>query len=480
MAQTATQIAQDAIAAVASSTSEVTNFNVGSALRSLVDAFSAEAAVIEQQLEDLVSTAAQNAVYQLMDITPGTAVGSTYVLTFTLASAATSSLTLAAGTAATIPNSTLQWLTGQSITIAPGSSATTTAACSTSGSITNVPANSITQLVSPVANLTVTNASAQPTVAGRDAPTQTELQAQLSQQTNKLHRGDPSAVETGALSSQLTDASGNPTEQVVKALEVDYIAGSGVCYVYNGTGAMSTTLLTQTQNIINGYVDTNGVVHIGYKAAGVYMTAIDAPESITNVSILVLPKYGYALSTLQGPIQLAVNAFFDNLDLGATFSVSQLAFAILAVPGVADVQITSPSASLAAVPYVAVPSTPALTAVTPTTATTLAAGTYDVAVTFTNLWGETTASAVSSVTLTSGQAVDVATITLVTGATGVRYYMSEAAGSTTILYDAQGTGAATTLTTLPLSGASAPPTSNTAQIQGNAYVLGTLTIGALA
>jgi len=300
MAQTATQIAQDAIAAVASSTSEVTNFNVGSALRSLVDAYAAESAVIEQQLEDLVSTAAQNAVYQLMDITPGTAIGSTYLLTFSLASAATTSETLAAGTAATIPNSTLQWLTGQSITIAPGSSVTTTAACSTVGSITNVPANSITQLVSPVANLTVTNASAQPTVKGLDAPTQIELQAQLSQQTNKLHRGDPSAVETGALNSQLTDASGNPTEQVVKALEVDYIAGSGVCYVYNGTGAMSSALLTQTQNIINGYVDTNGVVHIGYKAAGVYMTAIDAPESITNVSILVLPKYGYAPSCRSG------------------------------------------------------------------------------------------------------------------------------------------------------------------------------------
>lgn len=474
MAQTTTQIATDAISAITSSTSAATNFNVGSVSRSLIDAFSAEASVLEQQIEAQVTAAVLNALYQLLDLQPAGAVASVYVLTFSLSASASKSVPVAAGTAAAVPNSTLQWKTGQSITVAPGASVNTTATCTTAGSVGNVPANAITQLVVPVANLTVTNESAQPAVSGRDTETQVQLQAQLSQKVNKLQRATSSAVEAGALTSQLTDASGNPTEQVVKAKEVDSnTKGLAYCYVYNGTGAMSTALLTQTQNVINGYTDTNGVIHIGYKAAGITCTVVDAPETTVNVSVAVLPAFAYTLAAVTGGVQTAIQAFFDNLDLGSALSVTQLAFAILAVPGVADVQITSPSASLTAVPYVGNPTAaPTLTAVSGSTS--FAAGTYTVGYTWTNAWGETEVSPTATVTLSAGQAIQVSAVTLLLGATGVNYYLS-AAGSTTIYLDASGTGVQIDLTTAP-TGTTQPPTANTAAIQGNAYVLGTLSI----
>lgn len=477
MAQTPTQIATDAITALTTSTQQATNFNVGSLNRALIDAFSAESSVIEQQIEDQVASAILSALYQLLGLQPSGAVGSTYLIQFSLSASAASSVSLAEGTAVTIPGSTLQWLTGQSLTLAPGTSSNITASCSTTGSITNVPANTITQLVVPISGVSVTNPSAQPTVQGRDAETQVQLQAQLSQSVNALHRGDYSALEAGALTSQLVDASGNPTEQVVKALEVDALtAGEAYLYVFNGSGPMSSALLTQTQNIVNGYTDTGGVVHIGYKAAGVWVYVTDAPETTVNVAAAILPKSGYTLAAVTPGVQGAIQDYFTNLDLGSGVSVTQLAYAILAVSGVADVQITSPTSSLAAVPYVSAPPVPTLTAITPATATALAAGTYEVQVTYTNPWGETTPSATASVTLTAGQAIQVSAIALATGATGVNYYLSTAAGSTTLAYDASGSGAQVNLTALPASGAAAPPTSNTAQIQGNAYVLGTTSI----
>ena len=477
MAQTTTQIATDAIASVTSSTSKASNFNVGSLVRSLIDAFAAESAVLEQQTQELFAQATTNAPYQLLDLAPAGAVGSVYSLQFTLSSSATSSVTLAAGEAAAVPGSSLQWLTAQPITLTPGQSASTTAACTTTGAITNVPANSITQLVTPTPNVTVTNLSAQPTVLGRDAETQVQLQAQLGQQVNRLQRGIPSSVEAGALTSQITDASGNPTEQVVKAREIDSTTyGLGFCYVFNGSGPMSSALLTQTQNVVNGYTDTGGVRHIGYKAAGVTLTVKDAPETTTAVTVAVLPQMGSSLSAVQGGVQDAIQTYFANLDLGATLSVQQLTYAILAVPGVADAQISVPSASLAAIPYAANPaSAPVLTAVTVTPATALAAGTYTVGYTWTNEWGQTLISPTATATITAGQAIGVGTLTLPSGIYGVDYYLS-AAGGTSVTFDLAGTGVATNLTAEPASGAASPPSSNTAQLQGNAYILGAVTI----
>src|SRR5579875_3298461 len=107
--QTQTQISADFIAAISTSTSQATNLNPGSLIRSLSDAFSAESALMEAEIESQVATGIINAVYQLLPITQNGAVGSTYLLTFTLASSAPSNVTLASGTAVTIPNSSLQW-----------------------------------------------------------------------------------------------------------------------------------------------------------------------------------------------------------------------------------------------------------------------------------------------------------------------------------------------------------------------------------
>lgn len=477
VAQTQTQIAADMLAAISTSTSEVTNFNVGSLVRSLVDAYSAEAAQIEQEIEEQVSTAIINAIYQLLNMTPTGAVGSTYLLQFTLSPSATSSVTIPAGTAVATPNSTLQWTIGQSIMLSPGQSATVTATCTTTGSQTNVPANTITQLVTPIAGVTVTNLSGQPVIPGRDAETQVELQARAANAINQLHRGDAGALEAGALTSQLVDASGNPTEQVVKALAVDSLT-PGLCYVFvnNGVGPMSQALLQQTQQIINGYVDNNGVVHIGYKAAGVTATVLDAPQTVVNVSVEVLPSNGYTLAMVQDSVNQAIQDFFANLDLGQSLSLSQLYFAILAVPGVADVLITSPSSSLPAIPYVTPPSSaPSATAVS-ASGSTLAAGTYQVAITFTNQWGETTPSPAASVTVSSGQGISIPAVTLPVGATGVNYYVSQTAGSSTLVLAASGNGSSAVTITSPPTSSQQPPATNTAAIQGNAYMLGTVTI----
>jgi len=474
--RTADQITASMIQTLLSATSAVSNFNIGSLVRSLSDATSAQIALLEKQIQDQVAAGILNAVYQLSGVYPLPAAPSVYQLQFTNTN--TTAQTIPQGTQATIPNSSLIWSTQTPVTVpaqsgsTPGT-ATVNAICLVAGSGTNVPANTITQLVNPIAGISVTNPSAQAIVPGTDAETQTQTQARAANQRATWHRGDAAAIEAGVLTdAYLTDSNGNITEQVNKVKAVDYSPGQVYVYAVNATNGLSSNMVSFIGQILTGYVDSSGVKHIGYKAAGIIPTVLQAVLNPLIVSVSVLPASNTTFSSLQPQVVTAINNYFASLDIEQGFSFATFVNAIMAVAGVADVVVSSPAASLPGVPYVTAPSAaPTLTAVTPTSSTNLAAGTYYVQYTFINAWGETTASPQGSVTLTAGQEIQVSAITLPVGATGVNYYLSTAAGSTTTALAANGNGGQIDLTTLPASGAANPPSSNTALIHGNLYTV---------
>ena len=481
MPKTAAEITADAIATLLSATSAVTNLHPGSVVRSLLDALGAESARLDKEIVDAAQVAQLNAPYAIWDIAPLPAQPSVYQLTFSNATSA--AVSVPAGTLVAVPSSLLQWSTGATISVpalsggTPGT-ATVTATCQTAGSGTNVPANTITALVSPITGISVTNASGQAVTRGSDAETQTQTQGRLANKVNSIHRGDADAVALGALTANLTDAAGNITEQVVKALSVDLSGGKAVVFVWGSNGVPSSSLITQTQNVVNGYTDQTGP-HNGYKAAGVIATVQSAVENTQNVSIQVLPAPGYTLPGITSQVQGAIASFFDAMDIEQGFSLSNFIRAILRVPGASDVVVTVPPGSLPGLPYVATPTVaPTLTAASGSTA--FAAGTYEVGYTFTNERGETQLSPTASVTLTAGQQIQVSALTpLPLGATAVNYYLSTAAGGTTLAYDANGSGAQIDLTALPASGAASTPSANTCAIHGNLYVLGTVSVTAM-
>ncbi len=125
-------------------------------------------------------------------------------------------------------------------------------------------------------------------------------------------------------------------------------------------------------------------------------------------------------------------------------------------------------------------SAPVLTAISGSTS--FAAGTYLVGYTYANSAGQTLISQTASVTLTAGEQIQVSAITLPAGATSVNYYLSIGAGSSTLAYDANGTGTQIDLTALPLSGAASPPIINTAYVAtpGTATVWGYNGIGTMS
>lgn len=99
-------------------------------------------------------------------------------------------------------------------------------------------------------------------------------------------------------------------------------------------------------------------------------------------------------------------------------------------------------------------------------ATALLAGTYKVAYTWRDLFGETQVSAFGSATITAGQKINVTAIALPPGATSANLYLSIAAGSLTIAWVQTWDGTSVSITTLPAS-----PNSTNVAVGGTAYAL---------
>lgn len=109
---------------------------------------------------------------------------------------------------------------------------------------------------------------------------------------------------------------------------------------------------------------------------------------------------------------------------------------------------------------------PVPTAATATVAnaSALGAGVYTVGYTFTTPAGETQLSPTATVTLTAGQQINVASIALPTGANGIKFYVSIAAGNTTVGFSGVQLSAAAATTIANLGSSAAAPSSNTAGI----------------
>lgn len=327
---------------------QVTDFTQGAVLRSTV---AEPVAIVAEALgQDIVAASDQNmqvTLQKAFEIIPANSSAAYGAVLFTVPTAPSSQTSLPQGFTVAIPSSTLQFTVGATTLWAAG---TTTldvvVTCSQAGSVGNVPASSITQIVSAVpsglSGLTVTNLNDFTT--GRDAETPLDATAQVPLKLAQLKAATGDACAAKAIDGTVQNNSGQVTEAVGAA------------------------------------VSTSG---------------------------------GYVPTPAQAP----------------------------------SLSVSSPAST-----------------------TTLASGTYSVAYTWTTADGETPPSPLGATTIASGQAIVVAALTLpnignptpTPTATGVRYYLSQAAGTSSVAWVASGTGSHVTLSVLPANGASSPPSVNTA------------------
>lgn len=344
-ALTESQIVANLINTYTSLVTTSDDMNSGSVLRSTFEAFAQELKRLYQNMQESAAEVQKTAAYTMFGFPLNPATAAYTMQTITVTQAPITDTVIPAGTTVAVPNTNIQYKTPASATFPAGQTSTTVrVVCTQLGSIGNKLANTITQLVTPITGLTgVTVTNAQDIRNGSDLETNDQRTNRFQQWVNSLHRGDLRALLYGSKTAQLVDNYGYINEQVTKSQVVE---GSGLntIYVDNGYYTTSTALVTQCQQVINGYTDSAGNIVIGYKGAGIPSTVVKATIQSVTLSVKVAPQAGYTFAMIQASVANSLTALVQSLDVGQVLTLAAINVAIGTTPGVSNFSIVGPVA----------------------------------------------------------------------------------------------------------------------------------------
>lgn len=452
-----TSIAASMINWMKSTQSKLTDFNVGSVGRTLVEAPAIELDELYQQMLFGIKDAIPVSVYSSFDFAAIGAESASGLIRVIITSASSDTL-ISAGTTFTPDAGSNTYTSAQDAIITAGNTyVDVLVTAAQAGSAGNIAAGT-TFTMSSAPNGLVSAKNLSPFINGVDAETPDAQKVRFNAFIQSLNRGTVAAILYGLKTTALLDAGGNLIERVVYASVVEpYLTDASQpiawvqCYIHNGVGSTSSALVNQARNVIYGYYDANGNAVPGWKAAGVKVDIYAATEVALDVGGTLTVAAGYDQPTLAAAAQSVADAYIVSLDIGTTFQLAALIDQIMNIPGVANfvpADVTPPAAPVAG----------------SVAGGTLTAETYYAVTTYVTADGETLASPETSKAVAADNLLTIASPAAKTGALGWNLYVGTASGT----YQKQNTSfiAFGTNYTQPISGlvaGDAPPALSTAR-----------------
>lgn len=333
---------------------KITDFNVGSVARTLVEAPAIEIEELYQNMFFGLKEAIPTSVFLSFGFDALPAEAASGVLRFSAPSPAAAQVVIPAGTRVTAIGGGLAYVTQSDAIIQIGQSGVDAMAwCETTGANTNVLAGTLTLLSAAIQGVgSVTNPAAFDN--GRDLETDDERKARFQGYISTLPRGTVSAVAYGARSATVKDASGQTVESVRYAVIVEpYLTDTNIpvglveCYIHNGVGGTSAELVASAQQIIDGYRLSDGTAVPGWKAAGVIVNTMAAPEVNVSVSGSLTVDSSANEADAIAAASAAVSDYLQTLNIGAPAIRSEIIAKIMSVSGVYNVTLSTPASDIA-------------------------------------------------------------------------------------------------------------------------------------
>lgn len=336
-------------------TTKISDFNVGSVARTLVEAPAAEMDELYQNILIGLKEAIPVSVFTTFGFDLIAAVAAAGVVRFSTGGPlAAVAITIPVGTIVKVPNSTRTYATQAVGTIEIGQSyVDILVAAQIAGSAGNTANDTITELSTPVTGVATVNNPA-PLTNGREAETDEERKERFQAYISTLARGTKAAIVYGAKTAKLVDSNGLTTEYVAHANVIEPYVDTPTepislvnLYIHNGASATSIDLVNEAKKIIDGYTTPAGVAVPGWKAAGVKVVAAAAADLAVNVTAnLTVTSSGVEASAIAAAVD-AVKAYIQGLDVGETVIRSELIAIIMRdVPDVYNVSLTAPASDV--------------------------------------------------------------------------------------------------------------------------------------
>lgn len=322
----------------------ITDYNVGSVARTMLEAPAAEVEEAYLQafngLLDAIPVATYNSFnFDRLEAAPASGL---IRVTVTVTAA---DVSIPAGTVFSTPDSRTTFVSQAAATIlAAASTADVTVIAATAGVVGNVPAGTDFTAQPGIANF-VSATNLKLFNNGRDLEGDDERKQRFQGFITSLQRAVIPALKYGARTAALFDVNGVETERVkAVAVREPYLEDPGdpvawvEVYIHNGAGTTSSGLVTRASEVIHGYTDAlTGEKVAGYKAAGVKVDVIAATEVTVALTGVITASPGYDGATLCAQASDALARHLLNLDVGASSLYKDRVILVGSIEGVANI-----------------------------------------------------------------------------------------------------------------------------------------------
>jgi len=333
---------------------KITDFNVGSVARTLVEAPAVEIDELYQQMFHGLKEAIPVAVFSSFGFPLLEAEGGSGVVRFSTDVAATEQILVPAGTTVRVSGGSYLYATQVDGIIAVGKTYVDVMVyCQSTGAATNCLSGTINELASNVSGI-VSVSNPNDITNGRDIETDDQRKVRFQGYISTLPRGTVDAVAYGAKTAYLSDANGQIVEhvsaaQIIEPFLEDATIPVGLLevYIYNGVGGTSPALVARAKQVIDGYRLVDGTKVHGWKAGGVVVNVFAAQEVSVSVTGVLEVLATYQTADVIAEARENVRVYLQELDIGQTAVRNEIIRIIKTVAGVYNFTMPSPAADVA-------------------------------------------------------------------------------------------------------------------------------------
>jgi uncharacterized phage protein gp47/JayE len=334
--------------------SKLTDFNVGSVARTILEAPAIEIEELYQQMWNGLMEAIPVAVYNAFGFERIPASPAFGVVRVIVTPSATPS-TVPAGSifeaAGDLPRSFVS-LADTNIA-ANASFVDVQVRAQQPGAAGNVLAGTVFT-VQPAISTMLSAAALQVFLGGSDEETEAQQKSRFAAFIRTISRSTTAALDYGVRSAVVRSAEGAIMERVqfqsiVEPWITDLSQPPALVnvYVHNGVDGASAALLEEVRRVLFGYRDATGRIVPGWKAAGVRVDVYAATSVAVPVTGAVVVDAGYNSTTVIVQVSAAITDYISALDIGGDVLRAEIVAAAMGIPGVINYLPAAPAADVA-------------------------------------------------------------------------------------------------------------------------------------
>ncbi len=318
---------------------KITDFNVGSVARTILESSAIEVEQFYQRMFYGILEAIPTAIYLGFEFALIQSTAARGLVTINFGGPVVEAFTIPAGTIFVNSSNNITSLSVQSVPVAVGLlTINVLVECSQVGSVGNAAYGDINATKNydfPIGSIVIGNAI----TSGSDGETETERKARFSQFITTLARGTNGAVEYGARMAQVFDANGILVDYVSRIGFLE-VPGTMDVFIYGANQLASTDLVVDAQKLVDGYWDEiNQTFVAGYRPVGIRVRVFAMQEQSIDAIFTVEMFAGVALdNTVKNNILNSLSYQITSVEPSFVLFVENLDNAVLSTAGVKAVR----------------------------------------------------------------------------------------------------------------------------------------------